>query len=161
MMLRIGEHILHYELVANLGKGGMGQVFKAFDYQLERHVALKFLLNQNVHHIEWLKHEAKALARLDHPNLGTIHTIEECDDYIFLVMPFYQGQNLQEYLASDNLNIAKSLDIFQQVIKGVNYAHKYRIVHRDLKPANIFITQETLVKILDFGIAYFLDTNIT
>lgn len=160
-MLKIGDHILHYELVASLGQGGMGQVFKALDHQLERYVALKFLLNQNLHNIEWLKHEAKALARLDHPNIGTIHAIEQRDDNIFLVMPYYEGQNLQDALISEPLSRAKSLDIFRQVVKGVNYAHKYQVVHRDLKPANIFINNENIVKILDFGIAYFLDANIS
>lgn len=159
-MLQIGEHILHYELVADLGRGGMGQVFKALDHQLERHVALKFLLSQDVHNIEWLKHEAKALARLDHPNIATIHTIEQRANDIFLVMPYYQGQNLQDALTSEPISRAKSLNIFRQMVKGVNYAHKYRVVHRDLKPANIFITKEDIVKILDFGIAYFLDVSI-
>lgn len=159
-MVQIGDRISHYELVANLGKGGMGQVFKALDHQLERYVALKFLLSHHLHNIEWLEHEAKALARLDHPNIGAIHTIEQHGSHTFLVMRYYEGQNLKEYIASGLPDIAKSLDIMKQVIKGINYAHKHRVIHRDIKPANILITQEGIVKILDFGIAYFVNADM-
>ncbi len=135
----------------------MGIVFKAEDTRLKRLVALKFLpqdLTRDPDAKARFIQEARAASALDHPNIGAIYEIDQTPDgQIFIAMAFYDGLTLREKIAEPNLLIADCLDLAVQIAQGLAQAHKNRIVHRDIKPANIMITQEGLVKIVDFGLA--------
>lgn len=152
-MPQAGDTILHYELLSLLGKGGMGEVYKARDVILEREVALKFLYSNDTALLQRFKFEAKALAQLDHPNVGTVYALEQVDETFFLSMALHRGQNLRDKLLAGALPLAEALEIISQILRGLHHAHAHGIIHRDIKPANIFLTHEGLVKILDFGLA--------
>lgn len=162
-MPSIGEQVLHYEIIAPLGQGGMGQVFSARDTRLDRDVALKFGLphsnNQTLR--DRLIIEAKAVARLDHPHIGVLHSIEEVDQALFLCMALYHGNSLEDILTKNTLPLEKALGLAKQILLGLAHAHQQGIVHRDIKPANIFVTEDEQVKILDFGIARLAMSNVT
>jgi len=153
----IGKTISHYKILAQLGQGGMGVVYKAEDTRLKRPVALKFLsqdLTRDPDAKARFIHEARAASALDHPNIGAIYEIDETPDgQIFIAMAFYDGLTLREKIAAENLQITDCLDLAVQIAQGLAQAHKNRIVHRDIKPANIMITEDGLVKIVDFGLA--------
>jgi serine/threonine protein kinase len=156
----IGKVISHYKILSMLGEGGMGIVYKAQDLKFDRPVALKFLppeLNQNAEAKERFINEAKAASSLKHDNICTIHDIDAMQDgRLFIVMDYYEGQTLKELLGkngSERLAKEKILEIVIQIAKGLREAHKRGIIHRDIKPANVFITNEGVVKILDFGLA--------
>ncbi|GEM_PF-2693403 len=153
----IGTTISHYKILAQLGQGGMGVVFKAEDTRLKRPVALKFLsqdLTRDPDAKARFIHEARAASALDHPNIGAIYEIDQTPDgQIFIAMAFYDGLTLREKIVEANLLLTDCLDLAVQIAQGLAQAHKNRIVHRDIKPANIMITQEGLVKIVDFGLA--------
>jgi len=146
-----------YKILERLGIGGMGVVYKAEDSKLKRTVALKFLspeLTQNERARERFIHEAQAASALDHPNICTIHEIDETEEgQMYIAMAFYTGESLKERLAKGPLNLKDTLDIAIQVSKGLAKAHEHDIVHRDIKPANIMMTVDGLVKIVDFGVA--------
>jgi len=152
----IGQTISHYQITAKLGSGGMATVYKAHDLQLDRDVALKFLLTDLLTEDlarQRLIQEAKAASKLDHPNIATIYEIGETGDQIFISMAFYEGKTLREILREENLDLQTAYSIAIQVLSGLAEAHKSGIVHRDIKPENILITNDTQAKILDFGIA--------
>jgi TolB-like protein/Tfp pilus assembly protein PilF len=153
----IGQTISHYRILAKLGEGGMGVVYKAEDMKLKRPVALKFLpseLTQNAQAKARFVHEAQAASALDHPNVCSIHEIDETDDgRMFIAMACYEGENLKDRLAHSPLPLEEALNITRQVAEGLAKAHEREIVHRDIKPANIFITTDGLVKLVDFGLA--------
>lgn len=161
----VGDKILHYTLLTHLGKGSVGQVFKALDTQLNREVALKFLSQPTQESLKRLKIEARAVAQLDHPNVGTIYALEhhkeQHQDVFFLSMAYYQGQDLARLIATQKLSLSQNLAIFKQILTGMTYAHSRGIIHRDIKPANIFVTEEGVVKILDFGLAHLPDSSLT
>jgi len=146
-----------YKILERLGIGGMGVVYKTEDTKLKRTVALKFLspeLTQNEQARERFIHEAQAASALDHPNICTIHEIDETEKgQMYIAMAFYTGESLKERLAKGPLNLKDTLDIVIQVSKGLAKAHEHDIVHRDIKPANIMMTDDGLVKIVDFGVA--------
>ncbi len=146
-----------YKILERLGIGGMGVVYKAEDTKLKRTVALKFLspeLTQNERARERFVHEAQAASALDHPNICTIHEIDETEEgQMYIAMAFYRGESLKERLSKSPLNLKDTLDIAIQVSKGLAKAHEHDIVHRDIKPANIMMTDDGLVKIVDFGVA--------
>jgi serine/threonine protein kinase/tetratricopeptide (TPR) repeat protein len=146
-----------YKILERLGIGGMGVVYKAEDTKLKRTVALKFLspeLTQNERARERFIHEAQAASALDHPNICTIHEIDETEEgQMYIAMAFYTGESLKEKLAKGPLNLRDTLDVAIQVSKGLAKAHEHDIVHRDIKPANIMMTDDGLVKIVDFGVA--------
>jgi len=146
-----------YKILERLGIGGMGVVYKAEDTKLRRTLALKFLspeLTQNKRARERFIHEAQAASALDHPNICTIHEIDETEEgQMYIAMAFYRGESLKEKLGKGPLNLKEILDIGIQVSKGLAKAHEQDIVHRDIKPANIMMTGEGLVKIVDFGVA--------
>src|SRR5574341_2637461 len=153
----IGQTISHYKILAKLGEGGMGVVYKAEDTKLKRIVALKFLPRQiaaSEEERERLKIEAQAAASLNHPNIATIYAIEEADGEMFIVMEFIEGQELRKLL-SDNvqLSIDNCLNCAAQIAAGLQAAHEKGITHRDIKPANVMIAQNGVAKILDFGVA--------
>ncbi len=153
----IGQTISHYRITRQLGAGGMGVVYEAVDTKLGRPVALKFLTPEATRDSEAkarFVHEARAASALDHPNVCTIHEIGETDDgRLFLAMTRYAGETLQSRIARGPLPIDQALDIARQVAEGLAKAHGQGIVHRDIKPANVFVTDDGLVKILDFGLA--------
>ncbi len=153
----IGKTISHYKILEKLGGGGMGIVYKAQDLKLDRFVALKFLPPELTRDEESKKrfiHEAKAASTLEHTNICNIHEIDETDDgQIFIVMSSYEGETLKKKIERGPLKIEEAVNIVIQTAEGLCKAHEKEIIHRDIKPANIFITEEGVVKILDFGLA--------
>jgi TolB-like protein/tRNA A-37 threonylcarbamoyl transferase component Bud32 len=153
----IGRTISHYEILAEIGGGGMGVVYKARDTKLERPVALKFLppeLTRDPDAKRRFVHEAKAASALQHHNICTIHEIDETDDGgLFICMDCYEGQTLKQKIARAPVPIDAAVDIVSQVAEGLSKAHEAGMVHRDIKPANILITSDGVVKIVDFGLA--------
>ena len=146
-----------YQIVSQLGQGGMGVVYQAHDPRLDRHVAIK-LLPPDMTRDETAKQrflqEAKAASALDHSNICTIHEINETDDgQLYLVMAHYEGETLKERIARGPLELDDAIDIATQVGQGLTEAHGAGIVHRDIKPANLLVTKTGVVKILDFGLA--------
>ncbi|MBN1273025.1 MAG: protein kinase [Candidatus Aminicenantes bacterium] len=153
----IGQTVSHYKIMAKIGAGGMGEVYKAEDTRLGRIVALKFLPRERFQDPQVkarFLQEARAASSLDHGNICTIHECDETEDgRLFIAMAFYEGETLKARIGKSPLSVAKALDIALQVTAGLKKAHEKGIVHRDIKPANIFLTQEEQVKILDFGLA--------
>ena len=152
----IGKTISHYKIVEKLGEGGMGVVYKAEDTKLERSVALKFLaahlLDDDEAKQRFLR-EAKAAAALDHPNICTVHEIDEVEGKTFLAMAFLKGETLEDRIAKGPLPLKDALDIARQVAEGLQAAHAEGIVHRDIKPANVLVSPEGRATIMDFGLA--------
>ena len=152
----IGETILHYKIIEMLGEGGMGIVYKAHDTRLKRDVAIKFLPSRiaaNDEERERFKIEGQAAAALNHPNIATIHAIEESDDEMFIVMEYIEGQELKDIIKSEIPNPKSAIDYATQIAGGLQAAHEKGIVHRDIKSTNIMITNKGQVKIMDFGLA--------
>jgi serine/threonine protein kinase/tetratricopeptide (TPR) repeat protein len=152
----IVKTISHYNIIDKIGHGGMGVVYKAEDTKLKRVVALKFLpqeLMRDREAKERFIQEAQAAAALDHPNICTVHEINESDGQTYIVMAFVEGQSLKDKILAGQLELAEILKIASQIAEGLNAAHKKGITHRDIKPANIMLTEEGLIKIMDFGLA--------
>lgn len=145
-----------YEIVESLGAGGMGEVYRARDSKLGREVALKFLpeeLSSDEGLLARFDREAKLLALVNHPNIATIHSIEEAGGKRFLVLELVEGENLANVLARSPLPLHQALKSSRDVAEALEAAHRKGIVHRDLKPANVILTPDNHVKVLDFGIA--------
>ncbi len=152
----IGQTISHYRVTAELGRGGMGIVYKAEDTKLERTVALKFLAPHLLEDEEARKRfhrEAKAAAGLSHPNICTVYEISEEGGQTFLVMEFIEGESLDPKIERGPLSLKEALGFARQVADGLAAAHAKGVVHRDIKPGNLLVTPEGRVKILDFGLA--------
>jgi tetratricopeptide (TPR) repeat protein len=160
--VRTGNLVGHYQVLCQVGAGGMGVVFKAFDQQLQRTVALKFLspdLNCSRADRDRLLREARAASALDHPNIATIHAVEETDDgQLFLVMAYYEGESLASRLQQAPFSTAEAVEIVRQIAAGLEHAHFHDLVHRDIKPSNVILTPEGVAKIVDFGLARFVST---
>jgi serine/threonine protein kinase/Tfp pilus assembly protein PilF len=152
----IGDTILHYRIIEELGRGGMGVVYLAEDTNLSRKVAIKFLphnISANSEERERFKNEAKAAAALNHPNISTIHSIETSGDEVFIVMEFVDGVELKDKIKSGPIQNDEAVNIGIQIAEGLEAAHKKGIIHRDIKSQNIMITKDGIVKIMDFGLA--------
>ena len=152
----IGKTISHYKILEKLGEGGMGVVFKAQDTKLKRTVALKFLRAQALADEKdktRFMHEAQAAAALNHPNICTVHEVDETDDLTFIAMEYVEGQSLKEGIELGPLKLNEVLDIAIQVATGLKTAHHKGIIHRDIKSANVVVTPEGQAKIMDFGLA--------
>jgi serine/threonine protein kinase/tetratricopeptide (TPR) repeat protein len=155
-MLARGTVISHYEIIEKVGEGGMGVVYKARDTKLGRTVALKFLPPQLICDVEAkarFEQEAKSASALSHNNITTIHDIDEVKGQCFICMEYVDGKSIKELIRDKTLSLDKVVDIAIQIGEGLSAAHKKEIVHRDVKSDNIMLTDEGVVKIMDFGLA--------
>ncbi len=156
MALEKGLKIGPYEILAPLGAGGMGEVYRARDERLGRDVAVKVLPAEFADHPERVRRfeqEARAVAALNHPNILSIYDVGEHESAPYLVTELLEGESLREMLVEGPIPVRRAIDIGSQVAEGLAAAHEKGIVHRDLKPGNVFVTKEGRVKILDFGLA--------
>ena len=156
----VGRAIRHYDVVALIGVGGMGEVYRARDRSLGREVALKLLpqeVSKDPERLRRLEREARMLASLNHAGIATLFGLEEHDGQRFLVMELVPGQTLAERVRHGALPIRDALDICRQIAEGLEAAHDAGVVHRDLKPSNVKVTPDGRVKLLDFGLAKAVD----
>src|SRR5256884_3791962 len=151
-----GVSLSHYRIVAKIGAGGMGEVYLAQDTKLDRKVALKILPANVAAHPDRMKRfvqEAKAASALNHPNIITIHEIDETDSINFIATEFIDGETLRERMQNAPTKLAEVLEVAAQVTSALSAAHAAGIVHRDIKPENIMLRRDGIVKVLDFGLA--------
>ena len=156
MTLMAGNRLGPYEIVAPLGAGGMGEVYRAKDPRLGREVAIKVLpasFSQDTDRLKRFEQEARAAGVLNHPNITAVHDLGSHEGAPYIVTELLEGETLRSRLSSGSLPIRKAIDYAIQIAKGLAAAHEKGIVHRDLKPENLFVTNDGRVKILDFGLA--------
>jgi serine/threonine protein kinase len=151
----LGQSVSHYRITDELGRGGMGVVYRAVDKRLGREVAIKFLSSQaslDRQAIVRFQREARMASALDHPNICAVYDVGDHDGQPFIVMPLLHGQSLRDRLATRPLTVAEIVECGIQISDALVAAHA-RILHGDIKPANIFITERNEAKLLDFGVA--------
>lgn len=166
--LRVAESIEKigpYQIIEQIGSGGMGVIYKAYDTRLDRHIAIKFLpasLNNDSQIRQRFLAEARAASQLDHPNICVIYDVgETADGQLYIIMPCYEGETLAKRCSRGPLPRQDAVDIALKIAEGLASAHAHNIVHRDVKPANIMLTHDGGVKILDFGIAKVSNNHLT
>ena len=154
--IRIGQELGPYVISAQIGEGGMGEVYRARDTKLGRDVAIKVLpeaFAADADRVARFQREARTLASLDHPNIAIIHGLEQTGDVHALVMELVSGDDLSQRLVRGAIPIDEALPIAKQIAEALEAAHERGIIHRDLKPANIKVRADGVVKVLDFGLA--------
>src|SRR5262245_14034946 len=152
----IDRKLCHYEVLAKIGAGGMGEVYRARDLRLEREVAIKILpsgTSCGLEEIERLQREAKTLAALNHPNIVTVYSVEQDAETHFVTMELLDGETLDKIVAGGGLSQERFNGLALQLLDAMRAAHGQDVVHRDLKPGNIMITSDQRLKVLDFGLA--------
>jgi len=163
--LATGDRVGDYEILARVGAGGMGVVYRALDIKLQRTVALKFLpedLASNEPQKQQFLREARTASSLDHPNIGVIHGINEASDgRTFIVMAYYEGETLAAKLLRGAIPLEQAVDIGIQMARGLAEAHTHAVVHRDIKPSNVIITPQRVAKIVDFGLARAISNSVS
>ncbi|NQV35716.1 MAG: serine/threonine protein kinase, partial [Phycisphaeraceae bacterium] len=150
------QSIAHYKITSKLGQGGMGEVYRATDTQLDRDVAIKILpesFAEDDNRVARFDREAKVLAALNHPNIAAIYGIEQTGDIHALIVELVEGETLGERLKREPMTVTEALECCKQIAEGLEAAHEKGIVHRDLKPENVKIDSDGRVKVLDFGLA--------
>ena len=155
-VLAAGQQLGPYKIVSLLGAGGMGEVYLAEDTRLGRKVAIKFPPHESVTDVQAKKRlfrEAQSAAKLDHPNICSIHEVAEQDDRIFIVMQYVEGETLAAHIQRGPPSLTETLDLAVQVADALAESHSRGIIHRDIKPQNIMVTARGQVKVLDFGLA--------
>ena len=155
-MPEIGQNLAHYTIAEKIGKGGMGEVFRAKDQKLGRDVAIKVLPEEfarDTERVARFQREAKLLASLNHPNIASIYGLEESEGTNFLVLELIEGETLRDRIKAGPIPVEESLKLALQIAEALEAAHEKGVIHRDLKPSNIKVTPEGKVKVLDFGLA--------
>jgi serine/threonine-protein kinase len=156
LSISTGTRLGSLEIIALLGKGGMGEVYRARDLKLKRDVAIKILpeeFSSDPDRLSRFQREAEVLASLNHPNVGGIYDLQEADSYRFLVLELVEGETLADRIARGPIAVEEALDIATHICEAIEAAHERNVIHRDLKPANVKITPDGKVKVLDFGLA--------
>ena len=152
----VGHTLAHYRIIAAIGAGGMGEVYRATDTKLARDIALKVLppaMANDPDRLARFQREARAVAALNHPNVVTVYSVEESDNVHFITMELLEGEPLDRLISAKGLPSERIIEIAGAVAEALAAAHEKGIVHRDLKPANVMVTNEGRVKVLDFGLA--------
>ena len=160
MALTPGTRLGVYEVSAQIGVGGMGEVYQATDTNLKRQVAIKVLpasVAGDADRLARFQREAEVLAALNHPNIAAIYGLEKTPDFTALVMELVEGEDLSQRIARGAIPIDEALPIAKQIAEALEAAHEQGIIHRDLKPANIKVRPDGTVKVLDFGLAKAMD----
>src|SRR5215475_10988760 len=156
MAIAIGTQLGSHTVTALLGRGGMGEVYRARDLKLKREVAIKILpdeFSREPERVARFQREAEVLASLNHPNIAAIYDVDEANGSRFLVLELVEGDTLADRIKRGPIPVDEALSIAKSICEALEAAHEKGIVHRDLKPANIKITTDGKVKVLDFGLA--------
>ena len=164
MALTAGTRLGSYEILAPLGAGGMGEVYRTRDTKLNRDVALKILpdtFTDDPERVARFRREAHVLAALNHPHIGAIYGLDEANGSQFLVLELVDGESLDKRIARGPIPVDDALDMARQIAEALEAAHEKGIIHRDLKPANVALTSDGQVKVLDFGLAKLGATGAT
>ncbi len=151
-----GTTLGHYEILSAIGKGGMGEVYRATDTRLKREVAIKVLpetLASDSERLARFQREAEVLASLNHPNIAAIYGLEDAGTTKALVMELVEGPTLADRIAQGPIPVSEALPVAKQIAEALEAAHEQNIIHRDLKPANVKVRSHGTVKVLDFGLA--------
>ena len=160
----VGKTILHYRILEKLGAGGMGEIYKAEDTRLHRPVAIKVLspgMSSDPERRRRFFQEAQAASALNHPNIITLYDIVSEGDLQCIVMEYIDGQTLRDVIPARGLRPPQALQYGVQIASALSAAHAANIIHRDLKPSNVMVTSDGLVKLLDFGLAKWMDSGIS
>src|SRR5580658_7234142 len=164
MTLESGAKLGPYEILAPLGAGGMGEVYRARDARLNRSVAIKILtstFSADSDRLHRFEQEARSASALNHPNIVTIYELGQDGSSHYIAMELVEGKTLRQLLVSGSLPMRNALEIAAQVAEGLTKAHEAGITHRDLKPENLMVSHDGFVKILDFGLAYRISSTGT
>src|SRR5436190_10271508 len=156
MSFQIGSRVGDYEVLDVLGAGGMGQVYKVRNVISDRVEAMKVLLPNLENEpdlADRFMREIKVQAKLDHPNIASLHTALRVGNQLLMLMEFVEGTTLEQLLKSGPIPVEQAVDYMSQVLSALSYAHAHGVIHRDLKPANMIRTPKGLIKLMDFGIA--------